>query len=99
QRHPAAAFSRKLAHLFQHFFNPQFRSAVESIGRIAPRTTEIASRQPDEDARQSGACALSLDGFEDFRDDHFGFPEGFSARIPFRSLAGAAGAKYKSRMP
>jgi len=53
---------------------------VKSVGGIAPRAAQIASGQADENARQSGTRAFSLNRFEDFGDEHeiyrLAFPPG-----------------------
>jgi hypothetical protein len=54
----------------QNFFHAHFRAAVESICGVAPGAAQIASGQPDENARQARSGAFALDRPEDFRDHH-----------------------------
>jgi hypothetical protein len=53
-----------------NLFDTHFLSAMEGVGRIAPRTTQIAARQPYKNTRPARAGSLALDRFEYFGDEH-----------------------------
>src|SRR5256885_10728013 len=62
--------SRQVLDARENLIDAHFFAAMEGIGRIAPSAAKITPRQPYEDARQSRACAFSLNGFENFCDNH-----------------------------
>src|SRR5438445_10607454 len=55
--------------LLAHVVEGQLASFAEGIGRIAIRATEIAGRQPHEDARQACKSAFALQAQVDFIND------------------------------
>ena len=70
ERNASRPVARERTNFFENFFERKSRSAVERIRSVAPSAAEIASGQAHEDTRQTRAGAFSLDGFEDFGDDH-----------------------------
>src|SRR6266566_6584279 len=62
--------SRQFVHARQYLFHAHLRPAVECVRRVAPCASQIAARQPHKNARQARAGALTLNRFEDFRDEH-----------------------------
>ena len=66
----AVAVARERAHAVENFVDGVFRAAMEGVGGIAPGAAKIAAGEAHEDAGQSRARAFSLDGFENFGDDH-----------------------------
>src|SRR6266436_241868 len=62
--------SRQFVHACQYFFHAHLRPAVECVRRVAPCASQIAARQPHKNARQARAGTLTLNRFEDFRDEH-----------------------------
>ncbi len=53
---------------FQDSLDGHRFAVVKGVLRIAPRATQVAPGQPDEQARQAGPAGLALNAFENFGD-------------------------------
>ena len=60
----------KRVDLRHHLIERMFLAAIKGIGGVAPNAAKIAAGEPHENARQTGARAFALNGFEDFGDEH-----------------------------
>ncbi len=69
-----AAVWTKALHFFEDLLRGHLTAALKGIFAVAPGAAQIASRQPNEYARQPSVRGFSLERFVDFGYLHLGLP-------------------------